>query len=42
MSYTPTQWQTGDTITAERLNNMESGIEDGQTLVVTITKNGGA
>lgn len=27
MSYTPTQWQTGDTVTAERLNNMESGIE---------------
>ena len=26
MSYTPTQWQTGDTITAELLNNMESGI----------------
>lgn len=41
MSYTPTQWQTGDTITAEKLNNMESGIEDGQTLVVTITQNGG-
>lgn len=27
MSYTPTNWQTGDTITAERLNNMEGGIE---------------
>lgn len=27
MSYTPTNWQTGDTITAEKLNNMESGIE---------------
>lgn len=26
MSYTPTTWQTGDTITAEALNNMESGI----------------
>jgi hypothetical protein len=26
MSYTPTTWQTGDTITAEKLNNMESGI----------------
>jgi hypothetical protein len=41
MSYTPTNWQTGDTITAEKLNNMESGIENGQTLVVTITQNGG-
>ena len=26
MSYTPTNWQTGDTVTAEKLNNMESGI----------------
>lgn len=41
MSYTPTTWQTGDTITADKLNNMESGIENGQTLVVTITQNGG-
>jgi hypothetical protein len=31
MSYTPTNWQTGDTITAEKLNNMESGIiENGE------------
>ena len=28
MSYTPTNWQTGDTITAEKLNKMESGIAD--------------
>lgn len=28
MSYTPTTWQTGDTITAEKLNNMESGIAE--------------
>lgn len=27
MSYTPTNWQTGDTITAEKLNKMEGGIE---------------
>ena len=26
MSYTPTTWATGDVITAEKLNNMESGI----------------
>ena len=25
--YTPTEWATGDVITAEKLNNMESGIE---------------
>lgn len=34
MSYTPTQWQTGDTITAEKLNNMESGIENANELFV--------
>lgn len=26
MSYTPTEWATGDIVTAEKLNNMESGI----------------
>lgn len=26
MSYTPTEWRTGDLITAEKLNNMEAGI----------------
>lgn len=26
MAYTPTSWQNGDVITAEKLNNMESGI----------------
>lgn len=26
MSYIPTTWETGDVITAEKLNNMESGI----------------
>lgn len=26
MSYSPTTWQTGDTIAAEKLNNMEQGI----------------
>lgn len=28
MSYTPTNWQTGDTVTAEKLNKMEQGIYD--------------
>lgn len=38
MSYTPTTWQTGDTITAEKLNNMESGIENANNpFVVTLT-----
>ncbi len=26
MSYTPTTWATGDTITAAKLNNIEDGI----------------
>ena len=38
MSYTPTTWQTGDTITAEKLNNMESGIENAnEPFVITLT-----
>ena len=28
MAYVPTNWQTGDTITAEKLNKAEHGIED--------------
>lgn len=27
MSYTPTTWATGDTITAEKLNHLEGGVE---------------
>lgn len=26
MAYTPTNWQDGDIITAEKLNNLEQGI----------------
>lgn len=41
MSYTPTNWQTGDTITAEKLNKMESGISANDTaltpFIVTLT-----
>lgn len=43
MSYTPTTWQTGDTITADKLNNMENGIEaanEGEILHITVTENG--
>lgn len=36
MSYTKQNWQTGDTITAEKLNHMEDGISGG-VLVVLIT-----
>ena len=38
MSYTPTEWQTGDTITAAGLNKMESGIENAnEPFIVTLT-----
>ena len=28
MSYTPTEWQTGDIVTADKLNKLETGVED--------------
>lgn len=34
MSYTPTEWKTGDVITAEKLNNMEDGIENAPGVAV--------
>ena len=38
MSYTPTNWQTGDTVTAEKLNHMETGIGNAANpFVVTLT-----
>lgn len=41
MSYIPTNWQTGDTITADKLNHMENGIEaanEGEILHITATE----
>lgn len=37
MAYNKTTWQTGDTITAEKLNNMENGIEYGCPLIIHAT-----
>lgn len=38
MAYTPTQWTTGDDVTATKLNKMENGIANaGNTLIVTDT-----
>ena len=31
MSYTPTEWNTGDTITAEKLNKLEAGVAGADT-----------
>ena len=33
MSYTKTTWETGDVITAEKLNNIENGIEANETAI---------
>lgn len=41
MAYEKTTWTSGDVITAEKLNNMEDGIEnasDGNAFVVTISQ----
>lgn len=38
MAYTPTVWETGDVITAEKLNNMECGIEAATPLILTETE----
>lgn len=32
--YTPTNWQTGDTITAEKMNNIENGIVNAPKVAV--------
>lgn len=42
MGYTPTEWKTGDVVTSEKLNNIESGIEDAETFFVTFTPKEGS
>lgn len=38
MSYTPTVWQTGDIVTAEKLNHAENGIANaGSALIATVS-----
>ena len=39
MAYTPTEWQTGDVITAEKLNKAEEGIAAASMKLVTIDAN---
>lgn len=36
MAYTPTNWKTGDVITAVKLNNMEGGIDENDTAIITM------
>lgn len=37
MSYEKHTWETGETITAEKLNNIEEGIGENSNFIVTIT-----
>lgn len=42
MSYTPTEWKTGDVVTSAKLNKLEQGVADaggGGALVVEFTYN---
>ena len=45
MSYTPTEWQCGDTITAEKMNKIEQGIANSgggsEPLIVNINRGTG-
>lgn len=41
MAYTPTQWNTGDTITASAMNKIEQGIADGGGGAVIINDTNG-
>ena len=34
MSYTPHTWVTGETITADKLNNMEGGIANNDAAII--------
>lgn len=45
MSYTPTEWKNGDTITATAMNKIENGIANaggGGALICTVTNTGSA
>ena len=37
MAYTPTNWQDGDTITANKLNKLEQGISDNEQAIEDAT-----
>ena len=39
MSYVPTEWETGDVVTAEKLNNIESGIANNNIYTASIISN---
>ena len=37
MGYTKNTWQTGDVVTAAKLNNMENGIADANSIVLIVS-----
>ena len=39
MSYTPTNWKAGDTVTSAKLNKMEQGIADNDSRAIIATWN---
>lgn len=39
MSYSPTTWNTGDTITASKMNKIENGVAEGSSLICNCTYN---
>lgn len=41
MAYTPTVWETGDVITAEKLNKAEEGIADASPMIVEFSEEDG-
>lgn len=41
MTYEKTNWKVGDTITAEKLNNIEGGIKANETAISSIDTSGG-
>lgn len=40
MNYSPTEWHTGDTVTANKLNNLEQGVVDAQFPAYTYADKG--
>lgn len=40
MSYIPTEWETGDIVTADKLNKIEAGIAQGNGIVPGVTDPG--
>ena len=38
MAYTPTNWQTGDVVTAEKMNHIEDGIKNNSIFAITVNE----